>query len=190
MENLWPWLAAAGVGAVHGVNPASGWLLAAAWGVRTRHRSQALRALVPIALGHAASIGVVGAAFSFGLAMDRLTVQIIAGALLVAAAVVHFTGCTPGATRAPAGHAGLALGSFMMSTAHGAGLMLLPALMPLCIVDVPARVLPGPDPLMLALGAVAVHTMAMLAVTGLLASMACRGVEAAARLRLATRHPI
>jgi hypothetical protein len=42
---------------------------------------------------------------------------------------------------------------------------------------------------MLALGAVAVHTMAMLAVTGLLASMACRGVEAAARRRLATRHP-
>jgi hypothetical protein len=183
MDSLWPWLAVAWVGALHGLNPASGWMLAAAWGVRTPHRSQVLKALVPIALGHAASIGMVSVAFGFGLAMDRLTVQIIAGVLLVAAAVVHFIGCAPSMTRAPAGHAGLALWSFMMSTAHGAGLILLPALAPLCVVDAPAQALGASNLLMLALGAVAVHLAAMLAVTGLLASLTCRGFAAAARLR-------
>jgi hypothetical protein len=50
-----PWLAVAGVGALHGLNPATGWLFAAVRGVRARDCGQALRALVPIAIGHAAS---------------------------------------------------------------------------------------------------------------------------------------
>ena len=33
---LWPWLAVAGVGALHGLNPANGWMFAAAWGVHSR----------------------------------------------------------------------------------------------------------------------------------------------------------
>ena len=32
MDSLWPWLAVAGMGALHGLNPATGWLLAAAAG--------------------------------------------------------------------------------------------------------------------------------------------------------------
>jgi hypothetical protein len=66
------------------------------------------------------------------------------------------------------GFAGLALWSFLMATAHGAGLMLWPALGPLCF---PAGA-PEADmsrPFMMALAGVAVHTLAMLSVTGLLA---------------------
>jgi len=54
MASLWPWLAVAGMGALRGLNPATGWLLAAAWGVRARDRAQVLRALLPIGAGHLA----------------------------------------------------------------------------------------------------------------------------------------
>ena len=139
MASLWPWLAVAGLGALHGLNPATGWMFAAAWGVRSRDRAQALRALVPIAVGHAASVALVGAAVVFGLSMDRVALQALAGGLLVVVAIVHLSGRTPKVARAPAGHAGLALWSFMMSTAHGAGLMLVPALIPLCMGDAIGR---------------------------------------------------
>src|SRR5687768_2905570 len=125
MASLWPWLVVAGVGALHGLNPATGWLLAAAWGVRSRDRAQALRALMPIAVGHAASVAVVAAAVALGLSMDRVLLQALAGGLLVVVGVIHLKSRTAQRARA-AGHAGLALWSFMVSTAHGAGLMLVP----------------------------------------------------------------
>ncbi|ADU38618.1 hypothetical protein [Variovorax paradoxus] len=178
--DLWPWLAVAGVGALHGLNPATGWMLAAAWGVRSGDRAQALRALMPIAVGHAASIGLVAGAVAFGLAMDRVAMQVLAGGLFVAAAVLHLWRRTPTAARAPAGHAGLALWSFMMSTAHGAGLMLVPALIPLCMTDGAGQQIAASDSLMLAFAAVGVHTAAMLVVTGLIASGVCRGFDAGA----------
>ena len=67
---------------------------------------------------------------------------------------------------------GLALWSFLMATAHGAGLMLVPALMPLCAA-MPAI---GSGSLLVSLAAVAVHTLAMLAVTGLIALVVHEGV--------------
>lgn len=182
MASVWPWLAVAGVGALHGLNPATGWMLAAAWGVRSRDRAQALRALLPIAIGHTTSVALVATAVTLGLAMDRAVLQALAGGLLVAAVMVHLSGRTPTRARAPAGHAGLALWSFMMSTAHGAGLMLVPALIPLCIGDGAAREITASDPLTLALAAVGVHTAAMLAVTGMMATGVCHGFDAGARL--------
>jgi hypothetical protein len=182
MASLWPWLAVAGIGALHGLNPATGWMFAAAWGVRSSDRAQALRALMPIAVGHAASVALVGAAVVFGLSMDRVVLQTLAGGLLVVVATVHLSGRTPKVARAPAGHAGLALWSFMISTAHGAGLMLVPALIPLCTADASARQITAAGSLTLALAAVGVHTAAMLAVTGVIATGVCRGFDAGARL--------
>jgi len=178
MESLWPWLAIAGVGALHGLNPASGWLWAAAWGVRSGQRRQTWRALIPIALGHTASVALVAAAVAVGVSMDRTLLLTLAGGLLVVAAVVHLSGHAPKRAKAPAGHAGLALWSFMVSTAHGAGLMLVPALVPLCIGDAAAGASGASGALMPALAAVGVHMAAMLAVTGWVASGVCRGVEA------------
>lgn len=178
MLSLWPWLAVAGIGALHGLNPATGWMLAAAWGVQSRDRAQALRALVPIAVGHAVSVGLVAATVALGLAMDRFVLQALAGALLLVVVIYHLSGRYAKLPRTPAGHAGLALWSFMMSTAHGAGLMLVPALVPLCMGDTPARQITASGSLTLALAAVGVHTAAMLAVTGVIASGVCRGFEA------------
>jgi hypothetical protein len=157
-------------------------MFAAAWGVRSPDQAQALRALMPIAAGHAASVGLVGAAVVFGLSIDRVVLQTLAGGLLVVVAMVHLSGRKPRAAHAPAGHAGLALWSFMMSTAHGAGLMLVPALIPLCMGDASAREITASGTLTLALAAVGVHTAAMLAVTGVIATGVCRGFDAGARL--------
>ncbi len=69
----------------------------------------------------------------------------------------------------------------MIATAHGAGLMLVPALIPLCIGDAPARQTTASGSLLLALAAVGVHAAAMLAVTGGMATGVCRGVAALRR---------
>ena len=175
MTSLWPWLVVAGLGALHGLNPAGGWLFAAAWGVRSRDRTQALRALLPIAVGHMASIALAGAAVVWGLAMDRVVLQVVAGGALAIGAILHLSGRMPKPMRAPAGHAGLALWSFMMATAHGAGLMLVPALAPLCLSADAARPFTASGSLLLAAAAVVAHLAAMLLTTGALAAAACRG---------------
>src|SRR5262245_13208539 len=59
MSNLWPWLTLFGLGAYHGINPGMGWLFAVALGLQEKSRRAVLKALLPIALGHALSIGVV-----------------------------------------------------------------------------------------------------------------------------------
>ena len=55
-----PWLALAGLGAFHGLNPAMGWLFAVALGLHRGGRRTVLLALAPIALGHAAAVLAVG----------------------------------------------------------------------------------------------------------------------------------
>ena len=182
MANLWPWLVVAGMGALHGLSPAGGWPLAAAWGVRSRDRTQALRALLPIAVGHLASVALVSAAVVWGLSMDRVALQALAGGLFAVAVIIHLSGRMPRVARAPAGHTGLALWSFMMSTAHGAGLVLVPALVPLCAGDASVQAFTGSAPLALALAALGIHTAAMLVVTGMLATGACQGFDVGVRL--------
>ena len=203
MADLWPWLAVAGLGALHGLSPANGWMFAAACGVRTGSSARARRALLPIALGHAASVAVVTGVVAQGLALDRALFQSLAGALLVGAASYRLVrsaepwaprgvmgDCDPRG-RAPraaarlhkrAGHAGIALWSFLMATAHGAGLMLVPALVPLCVSGGPAREITASGSLLLALAAVAVHTAAMLLITGVIAIGVCHGVSMQPRL--------
>ena len=51
---VWPWLALAGLGLFHGVNPAMGWLFAVALGLHRGNRRIVLLSLVPITVGHAA----------------------------------------------------------------------------------------------------------------------------------------
>ena len=182
-----PWLAVAGLGALHGLNPATGWILAAASGLRSGDRRRALRALAPIAAGHAASVALVTVGVVVGLSMDRLLVQALAGGLLAVVVLAHLSGGTAGRSRAPAGHAGLALWSFMVSTGHGAGAMLVPALVPLCAADAPR--VGFTEPLAFDLAAVGVHAAAMLAVTGAVAAVACRAVPVAADLLGRLRPP-
>lgn len=180
MTNYWIWLTVAGVGALHGLNPATGWGFAAAWGVHSGDRAKALRALLPIGVGHVASVALVAGAVAFGLSMDRMAMQIVAGVLLAVVVICHLSGRKAG--RIPTGKAGLALWSFLMTSAHGGGLMLVPMLMPLCLGNGVAREFTASGSLMMALAAAGVHTLAMLAVSGVIALGACRGVDAVNRL--------
>jgi hypothetical protein len=184
MASLWPWLALAGLGALHGLSPATGWMFAAACGVRARDEKQAWRALLPIAIGHAASVAAVACVLAQGMAMDRDSVQALSGALLIGAAsyrlVVGSRQHTP--ISAQAGHACIALWSFLMTTAHGAGMMLVPALVPLCLTGNPAREITASGSLLLALAAVGVHTAAMLVTTGAIATGVYRGLAIHPRL--------
>jgi hypothetical protein len=65
-----------------------------------------------------------------------------------------------------AGLYGLLLWSFLMASAHGAGLMLIPFVLPLCVAASPGGELTAAGSIPIALAAVSVHTIAMLATIG------------------------
>jgi hypothetical protein len=132
MNELWPWLTLALLGAYHGVNPAMGWLFAVALGLQERNRSAVLRAFLPIALGHAAAIAAVVALVGFAQALvDLTTLRLVGAGALVLFGLYKLL--------APMSHPrwvgmrvnfrDLTTWSFLMATAHGAGLMLVPLLL-------------------------------------------------------------
>ena len=172
MSGSWPWLMIAGLGAYHGVNPAMGWLFAVALGLHRQGRGVVLRALIPIAIGHALAVAAIAAAVvMLGSFVDERVLRLFTGATLLAWALYHLLYGARHRVRIgmQAGFAGLLVWSFLMASAHGAGLMLVPALIPLCLSGVPGRELIEAGSLSVSLAAVAVHTAAMLAVTGAIA---------------------
>ncbi|WP_435205562.1 hypothetical protein [Micromonospora sp. bgisy143] len=120
----------AALGAFHGLNPAMGWLFAVARGLQERSRSALLRALPPIAAGHLASVAIVAALVTATRSVTTSTVlAVVGGVLLVGFGLWrllserHFRWAGMRLSAAQ-----LAGWSFLMSSAHGAGLMLLPVL--------------------------------------------------------------
>ena len=105
--------------------------------------------------------GCIAGAIALGVSMDGVVVQVLARALLTVVANGHGSGRKTQWVRAPAGHAGLALCSFMISIAHGAGLMRVPALFSLCMANAPAREITALGSLRVAFAAVGVHAAAM-----------------------------
>ena len=167
-ETAWPWLTIAGLGMFHGLNPAMGWLFAVALGLHRHSRRAVLLALPPMAAGHALSISLVAAAMiALGVIVNPAAIHLAAGATLILWAGYHWLYGHRHRVRVgmTVGLAGLAVWSFLMATAHGAGLMLVPALLPLC-ATMPAI---GAGSLLLSLAAVAVHTAVTLLVTAVVA---------------------
>lgn len=167
---VWPWLALAALGAYHGLNPAMGWLFAVALGLHRGSRKIVLQSLAPLALGHAAAIAVVlTVTLAFGLLIDVSILSGLAGATLIAWAFWHRV---VGHRRRPhvgmrTGLAGLALWSFLMAGAHGAGLMLVPAVLSLCSPQPVGNELIGSNSIPVAFAALGVHTGAMLITIGI-----------------------
>lgn len=171
MIDAWPWLTYAGLGAFHGLNPAMGWLFAVALGLHRQSRAIVVASLVPIAIGHAASVTVVaGLLVMAGILIPHNLVRIGSGLLLLAWAAYHWRFAHRHRVRfgMQVGLGGLAVWSFLMATAHGAGLMLWPALIPLCL---PSGVGPGQPSAAMAAGlaGVGIHTLAMLSATAVIA---------------------
>lgn len=172
MTAFWPWFTLAALGAFHGLNPAMGWLFAVALGLYRQSRTAVVLALPSIALGHAVSIMIVAGAFlAAGVFIDPRAVQISAGLLLIGWAAYHQLYGHRHRVRVgmTTGLAGLVLWSFLMATAHGAGVMVLPAIIPLCLGNAAMAGMLAHASWPTALAAVAVHMGAMLAVTGVIA---------------------
>lgn len=173
MSEYWPWLVLAGLGAFHGLNPAMGWLFAVALGLHRDSRVIIVQALPAIALGHAASIAIVaGAVVLTGIAIKAHALLAGGGILLIGWAIYHQLYGHRHRVRVGmrTGLAGLALWSFLMATAHGAGLMVLPALIPLCLGDSPLGEIAAERSVGTVLAAVGIHSAAMLVVTGAVAT--------------------
>jgi hypothetical protein len=179
MSELWPWLALVGLGAWHGLNPAMGWLFAVALGLHRGGTSVVLLSLVPIAIGHALSIAVIIAAVvAAGIVLDGVVLQRAAGVLLIGWAVYHAVYGHRHRVRfgMQVGIAGLAAWSFLMASAHGAGLMLVPALLPLCLSGDAMQAINPQSAAPIALAATAAHVIATVVVTGVIAVVVYRWV--------------
>jgi hypothetical protein len=174
----WPWLALGALGAFHGVNPAMGWLFAVALGLQDRSRRAVLRALPPIALGHAASVaGVAGVLALAEITLPGPVVKGTAAGALAGFALFRLFRARhrPWVGMRVTGR-DLTLWSFLMSSAHGAGLMVVPVLLQ-CHAAGPELALTRAVPLWLGSPvavswlplAVAVHTAGLLGAAGVVA---------------------
>ena len=164
------------LGAYHGLNPGMGWLFAVALGMQEQKGSAVARSLVPIALGHALAIGsVVLIAAFLGMTLPLVVIRYFVAAVLIGLGIFCLVRHQhPRWVRMQVGFRDLTVWSFLMASAHGAGLMVVPVLLGGTIVEAQGRmaghnhISPAAGPLagILATG---VHTTAYLAVTGLVA---------------------
>jgi hypothetical protein len=151
------WVTVALLGAFHGLNPAMGWLFAVGLGLQERRQAAVIAALWPITLGHALSVGAVVLLLGVGgLALPPHALRLGAGALLIGFGLFRLL--RPGAhfrwVGMRVGFGDLVLWSFLMASAHGAGLMLAPVVL---------------EQLGHGISIVALHTAAMLMVMGTVA---------------------
>ena len=162
-----------------------GWLFAVGLGLQEQKRIAVLRALPPIALGHALSIGIIIAAVLLArVSVPPFPLKIAAAAILFAFGLYRlFRSRHPNWVGMRVGFGDLTLWSFVMASAHGAGLMLIP----LFLKSPPPTLAPHAGPMALYMhptgglefakfgtpslltSSIAVHTLGFLLVTGLVA---------------------
>jgi hypothetical protein len=164
------------LGAYHGLNPGMGWLFAVALGMQEHKGSAVARSLVPIALGHALAIGsVVLIAVFLGMTLPLVVIRYFVAAVLIGLGILCLVRHQhPRWVRMQVGFRDLTVWSFLMASAHGAGLMVVPVLLGSATIQARGGMAghhhisatASPLAAMLATG---VHTLAYLVVTGLIA---------------------
>ena len=186
---FWPWIALAGLGAYHGINPGMGWLFAVALGLQEGSRAAVYRAFAPISLGHAAAVAAVVAVLVLGrtvISPDIL--KYVAATVLVGFGLFKLVrrGSHPRWVGMRVGFRDLTAWSFLMASAHGAGLMLLPVLLNLSYSgasgagSISERDIPHADYMLVGapptlativsqLTAISIHTVAMFGVMAIVA---------------------
>lgn len=181
------WAALFLLGAYHGINPGMGWLFAVARGMQEHTTKAVTRALVPITLGHALSIGlVVALAGLIQIVLPLGYVRVVVAFALISLGVFrilrrkHFAW---GGMQV--GFRDLTFWSFLMASAHGAGLMVLPIVLHAASANaIQANAMPpGHEHHMPAapsgsvwtgIAATTVHTLGYVSVTGLIAVLVYR----------------
>ena len=164
------------LGAYHGLNPGMGWLFAVALGMQEQKGSAVGRSLIPIALGHGLAVGIAVLAAAFlGMTLPLAAIRYSVAAILVGLGIFCLIRHQhPRWVRMQVGFRDLTVWSFLMASAHGAGLMVVPVLLGSAAVEAHGQMAghhhmpPAASPLAGML-ATSVHTIAYLAVTGLVA---------------------
>jgi hypothetical protein len=182
MSESWPWITLVLLGAFHGLNPAMGWLFAVALGLQEQRRGAVLQALPPIALGHATAVllavVVVGVA-QIIIPLDVLR-YVCAGVLILFGLYKLLRRRHPRWVGMRVGFRDLTAWSFLMASAHGAGLMLVPVLLGLSSTEqmqgahahgthADYSAVTGSATVLSDLAIVGLHTLAMFAVMGAIA---------------------
>lgn len=170
-----PWVVLALLGAYHGLNPAMGWLFALALGLQEKRGTAVVQALLPIAFGHAAAIGI--ALLLLSLFQHLVPIHSLRWPI---AAIIFGTGIYrllkashPRGVGMRVGTRDLFVWSFLMASAHGAGLMLIPVLLHGTGTGLHHEMAPSIQAshfnMPVILLSVLIHTAAMLIVAGTLA---------------------
>ena len=160
------------LGAFHGINPGMGWLFAVALGMQENRSAAVWRALLPIGVGHACAVAAaVALGILAGIVLPLDVIRWPVAAMLVMLGVqrlVRHRHPRYGSMRI--GLAGLTVWSFLVATAHGAGLMVLPVWLRMSATagDHGAHLHGSPD-LASGLAATAVHSASYLLVTAAIA---------------------
>lgn len=133
-DALGPFLAMVALGAFHGLNPGMGWLFALSLGLQQRSERAIWRALVPITAGHFASIAGVALLVVLGAqVISTVVLDVVAASVLIAFGLYKLFRYYrhPRWVGMKVGGRDLFVWSFLMATAHGAGLMIAPFLVTL-----------------------------------------------------------
>ena len=131
------WTMLMALGAFHGINPGMGWLFAVALGMQEHRRGAVLRALLPLGAGHALAVaGAVAIALAVGFVMPLWWLRWPIAAVLIALGALRvFRHRHRRWSGMRVSMAGLTAWSFLMATAHGAGLMVVPVFMGMAMSD-------------------------------------------------------
>jgi hypothetical protein len=170
------WLVVAGSGIYHGINPGMGWPLAVSAGLMGKGRRDLLAALGPLAVGH--FLAMAGILLPFAAMAALVTwqreIRIGAGLVVIMAGIYLLINRRHPRFLARIRPTQLALWSFAVATAHGAGLMLVPIYLGLCRTQEmdaghqAAATLIGGN-LLTAITVSAVHALAMIVSGGIIA---------------------
>lgn len=177
------WLAVIAIGAYHGLNPGMGWPLALSRALFERRERAVFSTLGPIATGHVLAMGIVLLPFALLVhVLDHArSIGIAAGLLVAGFGLYRLIDRRHPAFLARIRPTQVALWSFLVAMAHGAGLMLVPVFLGLCVSAPAQAARDGPDgahSAMMALMAsnvataltvALVHTLAMVTAGGLVA---------------------
>ena len=128
------WLTVVALGLFHGLNPAMGWPLAVANGLSERRSGAVFRTLLPLGGGHFAAMAVILLPLAaLGWVVQWSTsLRIAAGALVLSFGLARLAWRRHPRALARIPPTRLAWWSFLVATAHGAGLMLVPLVLGLC----------------------------------------------------------
>jgi len=182
VSGAWPWIAITLLGAYHGLDPSMGWLFAVALGLQEKRRGKVIAALFPIAAGHLISIALVVALIASVMSQAWWLLRPVGAAALILFGIFRLVWprAHPRWVAMKVSAFDLVVWSFLMATAHGAGLMLFPVLISMPSVPMCAPIMAhhqdamppighGAIGLAQAAAVVILHTSAMFAVMGTIA---------------------